>query len=96
MQEKIFPTDQLLKTTHYTYLEPKNQKFDIDSQKVYEVSLLEKGDLIKLTGGMKLLVDGVILKGEIKYSKIIKIYIELLIQFVMDGMMLFKHYLVQD
>lgn len=38
----------------------------IDSQKEYEVSLLERGDLIKLAGGMKLLCDGVILKGEVK------------------------------
>jgi len=39
----------------------------VDSEKIYEVSLLEKGDLIKLSGGMKLLCDGVILKGEVKY-----------------------------
>jgi cation transport ATPase len=39
----------------------------IDSKKVYEVSLLEKGDLIELSAGMKLLCDGVILKGEVKY-----------------------------
>jgi Cu+-exporting ATPase len=31
MQQRIFPSDQLLRTTHYTYIEPKNQKFMIDS-----------------------------------------------------------------
>jgi len=29
--------------------------------------MLEKGDIIRLTGGMKLLCDGVILKGKLKY-----------------------------
>ena len=75
MQKKIFPSDLLLKTTQYTYLEPKNKNFLIDFEKLYEVifrifinkfSLLEKGDLIKLEQGQKLLCDGVILNGEVK------------------------------
>jgi cation transport ATPase len=37
-------------------------------EKLYEVSLLERGDLIRLNGGMKLLVDGVILKGSVKLA----------------------------
>lgn len=66
MQQKIFPTDQLLKTTHYTYIEPKNQHYDSEFEALYEVSLLEKNDLIRLSKDMKLLCDGVVLKGEVK------------------------------
>lgn len=61
MQEKIFPAEQLLKTTHYNYLEPKNAKLVAEFECEYEVSLLEKNDIVRLKKGVKLLFDGVIL-----------------------------------
>jgi cation transport ATPase len=66
MQEKIFPAEQLLKTTHYTYFEPKNAKFVAEWERDYEVSLIEKNDIVRLKKGVKLLFDGVIINGEIK------------------------------
>jgi hypothetical protein len=51
----------MLKNTTLIYLEPKNRNFLIEMEKVYEVSMLDKNDLIKIEGPMRLLVDGVIL-----------------------------------
>ncbi|CAD8173001.1 unnamed protein product [Paramecium pentaurelia] len=65
MQNQIFPQEQLLKTPIVTRVQVKNQDYDIDTQHLCEVSLLEKGDLIILQKNMKLLVDGVIVKGSV-------------------------------
>lgn len=61
MSNDIFPEDQLIKNNMLTYIEPKNRKFQIDKMQEYEVSLIDKGDLILLKAPMKLLVDGVII-----------------------------------
>jgi len=59
------------------------------SEKLYEVSMLEKGDIIRLTGGMKLLCDGVILKGKLKYLNFMTL--GLWIPYAMAGIELSLH-----
>lgn len=44
------------------YLEPKNREFIIEGEKNVEISLIEKGDLIRVEAGQKLLIDGVVLQ----------------------------------
>jgi len=61
MTDEIFPENTLLTNTKLEYIEPKNRNFMIESRKSYEISLLDKDDLIEVKGPMKLLVDGVIL-----------------------------------
>ncbi|CAD8196301.1 unnamed protein product [Paramecium octaurelia] len=65
MQNQIFPQDQLLKTPTVMKVQVKNQDYDINFQESCDISLLEKGDLIVLEKGMKLLLDGVIVKGSV-------------------------------
>ncbi|CAD8121000.1 unnamed protein product [Paramecium sonneborni] len=65
MQNQIFPQDQLLKTPNVLKVQVKNQDYDINVQENCDISLLEKGDLIILEKGMKLLLDGVIVKGTV-------------------------------
>ena len=47
-------------------MEPKNAKYVVETEKDYEVSLLERGDLVRLKPGDKLLFDGVVVQGEVK------------------------------
>jgi cation transport ATPase len=66
MQKSIFPSNSLLQTIFYTYIEPKNTLLDIEFQKDYSVTLLEKNDIVSVKKGMRLLFDGVVVKGSIK------------------------------
>ena len=61
MTDEIFPENTLLKNTELEYIEPKNRNFMIESRKNYEISLIDRDDLIEVKGPMKLLLDGVIL-----------------------------------
>lgn len=51
MTENLFKEEDLLTNKTAMYLEPKNRKFDIENEIEYEISLIEKGDLIKLVPG---------------------------------------------
>jgi len=50
MQKELFPSS-FIKTANVNLVLPKNRNFQIDSEKVYEASLLEKDDLIKISKG---------------------------------------------
>lgn len=60
MTEELFPENQLLQTLELEYIEPKNRNFLIEAKKKYEVSLLDRDDLIEVKGPMRLLLDAVV------------------------------------
>jgi len=60
MTEQIFPEEMLTCNNILTYIEPNNKKFDISKQQNYEISLLDKGDIVKLQAPCKLLLDGTV------------------------------------
>ena len=51
MSESVFPEQSLASNSVVSFIEPKNRKFAIESEKNYEVSLLDKGDLIRISEG---------------------------------------------
>lgn len=51
-----------MKYTQLSVVEPKNKELAIESQKIYDISLVEQNDLIMIEGQMRLLLDGTILK----------------------------------
>jgi hypothetical protein len=48
MTENIFPEDLLVENKMIQYLEPKNKNFMVEFEKSYEVSMLDKLDLIRI------------------------------------------------
>lgn len=51
MSESVFPEKSLASNSVVSFIEPKNRKFAIESENNYEVSLLDKGDLIRIKAG---------------------------------------------
>lgn len=47
------------------YAEMKNRQLKIVNEKLYDVSLIEKGDVLKITNG-RVLVDLIIIQGSLK------------------------------
>ena len=60
MTEQIFSEEMLACNNILTYIEIKNKKFEISKQQNYEISLLDKGDIVKLQAPCKLLLDGTV------------------------------------
>lgn len=73
MTDEIFPENTLLQNTKLTYIEPKNRNFMVESRKEYELSLLDRDDLIEVNGPMRLLLDGVILHVDAENPQGIKL-----------------------
>jgi cation transport ATPase len=47
------------------FVEIKNRQLKIDNEKVYDVSLIEKSDIIKIVPGV-VLVDAILISGSVK------------------------------
>lgn len=61
MTNDIFPEDALISNDKGTYLEIKNRKLDILKEEQTYITLLDKGDLVRIEAPTKLLVDGVVI-----------------------------------
>jgi cation transport ATPase len=48
------------------YAEMRNRQLKIMNEKIYDVSLVEKGDVLKITNGSRVLVDLIIIQGTLK------------------------------
>ncbi len=46
MTQEFFPQEKLLKHTELTYIEPKDRNLNIEKKQNYEISLLDKEDII--------------------------------------------------
>ena len=60
MTEEIFPEDSIDENSKLSFIEPKNRRFLIEREKAYEISLLDREDIVRIKAPMKLLIDGVL------------------------------------
>ncbi|KAL4490313.1 hypothetical protein ABPG72_004352 [Tetrahymena utriculariae] len=60
MTEKLFPEEQLLANLNTKYIELKNKKFEIDVEKPYDISYIDKDDFILVEAPYKLLTDSTV------------------------------------
>jgi cation transport ATPase len=63
--EQIFPESVLFENMRIEYVEIRNRQLMIVQQKVYDVSLIEKNDIIKVGKG-RVLVDLILISGKVK------------------------------
>jgi hypothetical protein len=65
MTDEIFPESTLFENMKMNFVEIKNRQLKIDREKVYDVSLIEKGDIIKIVPGV-VLVDAILISGAVR------------------------------
>jgi len=64
MTQQIFPESILFKNMEVKYVEIKNRQLKIVDEKMMDVSLVEKNDVIRPAPG-RLLLDAIIIQGEV-------------------------------
>jgi hypothetical protein len=65
MTEQIFPESKLFLNMRVNYVEIKNRQLKIDQEKQYDVSLIEKNDVLRIMPGI-CLVDSILISGSVK------------------------------
>jgi P-type E1-E2 ATPase len=66
---KTFPDDKLKKGVKIKLINPKNKKFDLLSFSIVDVGMIEKDDLCEIEENDLILVDSVIMYGEIEVNE---------------------------
>lgn len=64
MTAQIFPERQLLQNLNLKLLVPKNRNFVIEAERDLDIILIDKDDLIRVSPGMRLLLDGIVVHQE--------------------------------
>lgn len=65
MTEQIFPESALFQNMRVHYVDIKNRLLKIDQEKEYDVSLIEKNDVLRIMPGI-CLVDSILISGSVK------------------------------
>ena len=66
---RAFPDDRLKSNSIIKKIKPRNKKFDSIEDKLIDVGLIEKDDICELSEGMLLLLDCVIVYGEVEVNE---------------------------
>lgn len=64
LTEQIFPESTLFENMKVNYVEIKNRNLVLLKEKDYDVSLIEKNDVLRVKPG-RMLVDGILISGEV-------------------------------
>ena len=68
MTEQMFPESVLFSNMNVHCVEVRNRKLIVLAEKIYDVSLVQKDDILKVQTGI-LLVDAIVISGRAKVTQ---------------------------